>query len=429
MKGVRAGGYRVVASREGKTLRRRGTSDDDLQGERVEVKAGAAAQVRLVVEAATGRITGRVVDAAGQPVTDAFVRAERESDAAGAQKGQALRGARWGWSRQPAVTDLDGKFALEGLQPGTYTVLAYRRGGSEAHADGVALGKDVTLTVPATGSLAGTVSVGGEAPRELTIAVVDKQQGIWRTETFFMTGGIWTVRDLPAGSYDVTGKAVGGQVTVEKVALADGEQKAGLALVLAGTVTITGRCVDAETGAPVPAMIVMAQPVKGAGGMSWRRDDDNVSGADGRFSLEDAPQGRVSVWARPKDWGASDYQRGVVVTTVSGAGTVDIGDVPVLRRRTPRDTRGGDLGFSLKQLDPNIEPEAAVFEVSAIRPGGAAAGSGLVVGDVIVAVDGQDVRGIESWRYWTLASVPEGTTVRLDLARGTTVKIKAGAPE
>jgi C-terminal processing protease CtpA/Prc len=108
---------------------------------------------------------------------------------------------------------------------------------------------------------------------------------------------------------------------------------------------------------------------------------------------------------------------------------VDIGDVPFLRRRTPRNTRAGDLGFVQKQQPPDIEPEDYKIEVSAIRAGGPAAGSGLQVGDVIVSVDGHDVRGVEYWRFQALAGVPEGTTVSFGLARGQTVKIRAGRPE
>src|SRR6185503_500814 len=105
------------------------SSDDDDQGQKVDVAAGAPARVRLVVESQDGVIQGRVVDASGAPVTDAFIDAERESDSAAARPGGAARSMRWAWARSPALTDTDGRFRIEKLSPGKYTVRAFRRGG------------------------------------------------------------------------------------------------------------------------------------------------------------------------------------------------------------------------------------------------------------------------------------------------------------
>jgi len=430
VRGVPAGTYRVFAYRDNDLLRKPGNTDDDIQGERVVVKNGETTTVQLVVESAGGVIRGRVVDAAGQPVNDAFVRAEREPEGTGRQRGNALRGARWSWSQRPAVTDVDGAFAIEHLAPGKYSVLAYRTGGSEAHAEGVALGETVTLTITPTGSIAGTIATGGAPPDEVKIDLIDPDTGVGRSERFFRTGGAWSLHDLPAGSYDLTATAVGGTASLENVALTDGQQLTGVTIELRATVSVTGRVVDETTRAPVPGMRVMVSAIDGASGMSWRPGDagDQISDASGKFTVKDAPQGRVRISIRPKDFGASEYLRGGGIATLTAPGPVELGDLVVLKRRTPRNGKAGDLGFTLTEMPPDVDPAEVTITVATVRKDGAAARSGLVPGDVIVSVDGHDVRGEASWEYRARAQVPEGTKVQLELARGETLAITAGPP-
>jgi C-terminal processing protease CtpA/Prc len=52
----------------------------------------------------------------------------------------------------------------------------------------------------------------------------------------------------------------------------------------------------------------------------------------------------------------------------------------------------------------------------------------LKIGDVIVSIDGVDVRGERSYLAWTLMQVAPGTIVKLGLERGTVVPITAGPP-
>lgn len=433
IEGVAAGSYRVVAYRGWRrVLRKPGSSDDDTQGVRTQVVAGETAEVKLIVESESETIRGRVVDEIGKPVTDAFIKAQRESEKSGASRARGRRRIRWGWwgSGSPIMTDTEGNFTVEHLSPGRYTVRAYRKGGGEALVERVKAGTSVTITIKAVGSIAGTVKLaGGGVPADFSVSLRDDTTGFSRSESFFRTSGAWSMTDLPAGNYTVSVGAAEGTAK-QTVKLDTGQNRDGLKFVLEGRVDITGRVVDLTSKKPVPGMSVWVSPVKGSGGASFPSDRrKNISGPDGRFSLPKVPSGRVYVGAYPVDWENGTYQYNRVIRVLEpGAGTIDVGDLPVLKRRLPLRERNGDLGYTIVQQDPGTDPSDRTYVVALVRTDGPAAGSGLKAGDEIVAVDGHDVRGENYMLYYALVRAREGTTLRLGLARGATVSITLGKP-
>jgi S1-C subfamily serine protease len=150
-----------------------------------------------------------------------------------------------------------------------------------------------------------------------------------------------------------------------------------------------------------------------------------LTGADGRFSI-DAPTGRLAVGAFSMGLDRGGYGFARRIVTVTG-GTVDIGDLRVPRDRVKKGEATGDLGFVLKQQGPDVDPEAARLIVAIVRPGGPAAAAGLRVGDVIVAIDGHDLRA-DPFLFMSLARVPPGTVLSLGLARGPTIALTTGPP-
>lgn len=66
--------------------------------------------------------------------------------------------------------------------------------------------------------------------------------------------------------------------------------------------------------------------------------------------------------------------------------------------------------------------------VAVVRPGGPAIAVGLVPGDEVVSVDGNDVTGASRYLFHQLTNVVPGTAVTLGLARGASVQVTAGAP-
>jgi len=429
---VRTGDYRVVASRGEwgqDELRKPGTTDDAKQGEPATVRPGATVHVRLVVESIAGAITGTVVDADGKPVTDAFVSASRESDAAGSQH-SAIEDTRWTADDRPVLTGTDGSFKLARLSPGSYTVLAQRKGGGEAFQEHVAVGSVAKLQMKPTASIEGTAHRDGGAPDELSVAIADPTTGFSRDEQFFRTGGAYALHDLPAGKFVLTYSAEGAQKQ-QTVTVAEGEHKTGVDIELDPLVTITGRVVELGTQTPAPGLMVLASAGKSEGFsfMNFGDDDrDNISDDTGRFTVKNAPSGVVTLTGWPKDFQQSPYGFFRTVRTVGGTGTIDVGDIGVVHRRVKPGDPVGELGVHWADQPPGADVDAHVWQVSWIDPAGPAAKTDLKVGDIVTTIDGVDVTGANATNGWILLQAPPATVIHLGLARGVAVAVTLAPP-
>lgn len=414
-------------------LRAPGTTDDDVQGEVVEIDQDREAEVELVVAGRNGTISGRVVDSDGGPVTDAFIDATRMSDSAAAGSSGGRGSLRWGWDRQPVLTDFDGAFTLRELSEGSYMIRAYRKGGGEAIVEQVALGSTgVVLTIVQTGQIAGkVVFADGGSPDRFTVQLTDKAAALSLSDGFFRTEGAFAMRELPPGTYQVSVSTTGGsaQTTVE---LAAGASIDDLTIELQGKITVEGRLIDADTGVPVPGYRVSIGDRSGAMmfGLGDSGDQRNVSDAEGHFEVEDAPTGPVRLTIVPRDFAnQGDYGWSSRNLKLAAAPELqNIGDIDLLASRLgPRETHG-DIGFKPKRTGPEVEAEDAYFEVAVIRPGGPADASGLALGDRITKVDGREVTGLDSHRYNGLTRAPPGTELELTIEGKQAVTIVIGPP-
>jgi hypothetical protein len=354
-------------------------------------------------------IRGRVVDEHGAPVGDAFIGLAFEHDEA-----PALRNVRG--DSDEALAGPDGKFTAEHLSKGPYTVRAYRKGGGEVIQAHVAIGSDLTLVLKATGQIAGIAPRRGGAIDDLHVTIYDRDtQDRARDEMFFRTGGKFTVDDLPAGHYLVV-VATGGSQHDTPLDLADG-QHATLDVELEGVVTLVGRAVDARTHEPVAGISVMASMLNGNSSVFFPSDFRNISDSNGRFEVPNVPRVAVEILGRTFDDGVREYDAATThrTLTASDPDVVDLGEILVVMTTTP--TRG-DAGLTLQ-----IGGEPRVAKVTGVDEGGAAERAGLVVGDVITAIDGVDVTGDAADEARTLVTGESGTELSVTLERGVTVSV------
>ena len=117
-----------------------------------------------------------------------------------------------------------------------------------------------------------------------------------------------------------------------------------------------------------------------------------------------------------------------VMKTIEGGATVDVGDLPMIKKRLKDGEAAGELGLQFKVQPPDVALEDRKLEVSFIEPGGPAAKTAIEVGDVVTSVDGISVVGENAMQGYLMMNAPVGTTLALELARGTTVNVTLAAP-
>jgi protocatechuate 3,4-dioxygenase beta subunit len=412
-------------------MRKPGANDDAKTGEKVAIKPGQTASVRLTVESISGSIKGSVADADGKPVSDAYIIAARESDAAGANKSNTAAQTRWSSDDKPVLTTVEGAFTVTKLSPGNYTLRAFRKGGGEAVTEHVPVGGTAKLVIKHTGSIEGVAKRGSNPPDELNITLRDLKTGFWRRESFFRTQGKFTIHDLPAGNFQLTLTAAQAGEKQTAVDLTEGEQKTGVEIELDELITITGRVVDMVSKQPVAGMYMTAGIGKNGGGFSFSSEDEdreNVSDETGHFEIKNAPKGQITIRGFPKNWNDGDYAWTTALRDAEGTGTVDVGDIPAIKKRTKPGDTVGETGVHWVE-DPQDAPiDKRQFKVSWIDPNGPAAKTELKVGDVVATIDGVDVTGANHSNGWVLLRAPVGTKLVWGLARGANVTIVLAAP-
>ena len=353
-------------------------------------------------------ITGRVLDSDRQPVGGAVLNALPDGVGAAVPQGRTLSQA-------------DGQFVIEGLSAGPHTIAITHPDHPPARREHIAAGTTgLQLRMDRAGALAGTVT--GPDGRPATDFVIvgrptlapdageHERRTSWRhpplqVRVMSQPDGAFSFSSVPPGTYELDAYLPDRSVaSVPPVQLAAGERRTGLRLIARPSATIRGRAIDFRTGRPVIGVRVQGRGT--ASGQLTAPGD-----ADGRFSLTGLPAGKTVELAIAVEGGdyITDCQHR---DTPAAGGTVDIGDIPLFPGPAQKLTIAGAAATGL--WFHSFEGRPTVYSV---MPGSPAAAVGARPGELVVAVDGTDVRGLSS-------SVAEG----LVATAGRTVELRVQAP-
>lgn len=347
--------------------------------------------VKLVVRMERGVIAGHVVGFEDRGVADVRVLA------AGVQ-GQEVPGFS-AWQDLPAaITDADGAFALRDLAGGSYALRAVAGDGSEAHSPPISTGRqDVVLRLGAPGRIEGELVGFSSTPDVLAI----RQDRSSPTVRGTVHGMSFALDGLAPAHYVLTALAEADGAT-QSVTVEPGQVKR-VVLTSGGGTRLTGRVVEIRTGEPVPNLRCRLAPWVGSSaapvtfpGEAWTNDK-------GEFELGRVPRGSAYLFCQ----GTGGVTDGITrVELQEGPAAATVG---VIKQRGP---------LALLGAKPD-GADALVFRVAYVRPGQPAEQAGMQVGDVVVSVDGMDVRPFgEAAVEMLMRDRPAGSVARLGLLRG-----------
>lgn len=266
---------------------------------------------------------------------------------------------------------------------------------------------EVVIELPAGGFIEGrVVDQSGQGVERFSVSASPLVRGTGGApaQSFEGSDGTFRLGPLAAGPLEVWAAAEGYQPAEKRgLELQEGETIQDLVFVLQASVELEGRVTDARTGQPVEgATVIPAEWKSGALAEMVGAETD----ADGRYHLSALPGVRTSIRVKAEGY------RSVLIGGVEGRPG----------ERIQRD-------FALTPQPENQRPASELTGVGAVLANhpdgvriaeliaGGPAEAVLQAGDVIVAVDGEPVRGKEMGTVAQAVRGEEGSDVELMVLR------------
>ncbi|MBX3178640.1 MAG: carboxypeptidase regulatory-like domain-containing protein [Candidatus Hydrogenedentes bacterium] len=233
-------------------------------------------------------VSGRVLDAAGEPVAGADV-----------------RGRAQGW-QDMGTSGPDGAYTLANIQPGQEITIQATAAGAASSVYGPLFvppegldGIDLALDVPRDGLIAGMVVDSRNRPVVARMAAITSEKGHFAVPNATHTGpdGRFVFPNMPPGAYELTATpGHGEQQTLMALTLKPGQQVRDLRLIYKGgdLLEISGTTVD-QDGAPVIGASVTL--MKELGERQYLMQSGTRSGPGGAFRFAGLSEGNYRLTA------------------------------------------------------------------------------------------------------------------------------------
>ncbi len=328
------------------------------------------------------RITGKVLNAKGEPVAEAGVEA-------------TSFGRGTGYFRGTARSKEDGTFVIGGLEEATYQLTAKAKGYAQSSmADIVPEGDPLEIHLQKAGKITGRV-LAGDPPKPLTGFTVEPTNTSRRDSPFGMfpgsrgmkrgpfrdASGEFTVSGLSEGSYTVSIRA-DGLVTErrEKIEVAPGETADLGDITLFPGESLRGTVVESGTGKPVggaaisiesPGIFNMAESLMG----NFQRG--LLTAPDGSFTLDGLVPGEIEIQVQHDSYSTARKQVAIAAGVPPAEITVELSSGGVIEG-TVRDSKGELVasgmvmvtrGFTPSGDGPVSTDEFGHFRVERLPPG------------------------------------------------------------
>lgn len=373
--------------------------------------------VDLVIKRTDRSVAGVVVDPDGKPIGGATVMATTDRD-------PKLPISKPPYSQARVTTMDDGSFKLDDFSEGTYALWATHPRFADGEARGVAAGATgVRIQLERPASVSGVVASSDGRPistYQITLlpgpkageTEDDKRRRLMGPAMYespslrvHEAGGAFSFSGLDEGTYELRVQTADGQVGTEEVALAAGERKQGLRIVMSAGAAVTGKVVDLETGQPIANARVFV--------MASGNQHQETADEQGAFTVRGLSPGAVTVHVNAADRGHVGERKELEIA--QGAQSTDLGVFKLMKgnfeERMSPDGRPATIGTSVK-VDPS--GKATLRRIGPETP---AAKVGLKEGDIVTAIDGKDIRPLGEGAIGFLLMGKAGTPVQLTVQR------------
>jgi hypothetical protein len=389
-------GATVEARHPAHGMARARVGEETLRTRRLELRLPAAAPE---IPRAEARVEGRVLAPDGTGASGALVSVASASSAY-----PRVFGEPYGYE---VVTEADGSFAIEGLEPGVYDVSALAMGVAPARLFDVRVpASGLVLRLAEGGALVGRVTEEGGAPVPAFVVEVRTQRGplewlSFAQGRFIDPEGRYTFRGLTPGRYLLQVAAAGFVPAERQVDVTEGAREVRADVQLSRGARLEGKVLSAATRAPIAGARVSVEGLTGADALAPLFDA--VSGADGTFSMEGVPQKGVTL---------SVSAPGHNTRLLPGVQPT----APAVIELSPTEADAGPK-VEFVGIGAVLKARGDALVVGDVLPGGGAQVAGLVPGDEILRIDGRPVTELGFTGSIQAIRGPEGTQVLISVRK------------